>query len=48
MTKEEAVERCTKAILRDLSQPEYAWRESVQNKDFAKKLVACLKELGLL
>jgi hypothetical protein len=48
VTKEEAVEKCVKAILRSRGDNEAQWKEAATHKDFAEKLVACLKELGLL
>jgi hypothetical protein len=48
MTKEEAVEKCARAIIRSRGEREDTWRDAVRDKDFAEKLVVCLKELGLL
>ena len=48
MTKDEAIEKCIKAILRSRGDSEAQWRQSATEKDFAEKLVCCLKELGVL
>jgi hypothetical protein len=48
VTEGEAIEKCARAILRSRNEREDIWRESLRDKDFAEKLVVCLKELGLL
>jgi hypothetical protein len=47
MTKEQAIEACTKAILRSMGCREINWEKS-DAKDFVTKLVACLEALDLL
>lgn len=48
MKQDEAIEKCIKAILRSRGDSEDHWRQSRTEKDFAEKLVSCLKELGVL
>lgn len=48
MTEDEAVEKCTKALLRHRNVPEHVWREAGDSLDFARQMVVCLRELGLL
>ncbi len=48
MTEDEAVEKCTKALLRHQNVPEQVWREATESLDFARQMVVCLRELGLL
>ena len=48
MTENEVVEKCTKALLRHQQQPEHIWREATKSLNFARQMVVCLKELGLL
>jgi hypothetical protein len=48
MTIDEAVEKCTKAWLREQKQPEHIWRESPESLEFARRLVISLRELDLL
>jgi hypothetical protein len=48
VTKAEAIEKCVKAMLRNRSVFETQWKESATDKDFAEKMVICLRELGLL
>jgi len=48
MTENEAVEKCTKALLRHQQAPEHIWREATESLNFAGQMVVCLRELGLL
>jgi hypothetical protein len=47
VTKEQAIEKCAKAILRSHGYGEINWEKS-DAKDFATKLVTCLEALDLL
>lgn len=48
MTVDEAVEKCTKAWLREQKLPEHMWRENAVSLEFARRLVISLRELNLL
>ena len=48
MTENEAVEKCTKALLKHQNQPEHVWKEAADSLNFARHMVVCLRELGLL
>ena len=48
MTENEAVEKCTKALLRHQQQPEHIWREAAESLNLARQMVICLRDLGLL
>ncbi len=48
MTFDEAVEKCTKAILRKGGFNEEIWEQYPTVQDRAKDVVTCLEELGLL
>jgi hypothetical protein len=48
MTKDQAIEACAKAMLRRRGQREEQWKESAQQLDLAKDLVAALEAIGLL
>jgi hypothetical protein len=47
MTKDEAIEKCAKAILKRLNHPESTW-QTTPAKTFATDLVTCLEALDLL
>lgn len=48
MTEDDAVEKCTKALLRHQNVPEHVWREAAEPLELARQMVVCLRELGLL
>ncbi len=48
MTFDEAVEKCTKAILRKGGFNQEIWEQYPTVQDRAKDVVTCLEELGLL
>jgi hypothetical protein len=47
MTKREAVEKVTRAILRDLGYPEQNWRDHPDQVEAARRLVVALDALGV-
>ncbi|MDB5602340.1 MAG: hypothetical protein JWN71_4384 [Xanthobacteraceae bacterium] len=47
MTRDEAIEKIAKAMLRKRGQPEQSWQSSVYDKDFASNVVTALEALGL-
>ena len=48
MTKDEAVEKCVRAMLKRQGYNENHWRSSVRDVDLARKIVAALEALNLL
>jgi hypothetical protein len=46
MTRDEAIERCVKATLRRLKQPDHSWRESPQLEP-VEKIIDYLEALEL-
>ena len=48
MTKDEAIEKCTKAMLKTRGIGGQNWREQSKDVEFASKLVPALEALGLL
>ena len=48
MTKDQAIEKCRKAISRMRGNSEGAWKGDARTKEFAENIVICLRELELL
>jgi len=47
MTKQEAVEKVTKALLRDSGYPDHNWREYPKQVEAARQMVVALDALGV-
>jgi hypothetical protein len=48
MTKDQAVEKCLKAISRQREGNESGWDTDARTVEIVKNIVTCLQELGLL
>lgn len=48
MKRDETIERCTKALVRDQGYNESTWQQYPNIKDMARNVVVVLAELGLI
>jgi hypothetical protein len=47
MTKDEAVEKCVKAMLKQRGQSEFNWKDNPMQVDQANNIITCLEALEL-
>jgi hypothetical protein len=47
MTKQEAIEKCGKALMRRRGYNEDQWKDQPHSKEFAEELIESLEALGL-